>query len=381
MKNRKIRILHVCRTYFPETRGGIEEAIRQICLNTSLQGGVICRVFTLSPHPSPPHIIRPEGEVFRVQTTAEIASCTVSVRGLFEFRKQVSWADIIHYHFPWPFADMLHLFNHVKKPSLITYHSDVVRQKALLKVYTPLMNWFLRQMRYIVATSPNYFATSTILGKFAEKTKVIPLAISRESYPVINKSLIRKQAREVGEGFFLFVGVLRYYKGLHILIDAVVGTNFKVVIVGAGPIEEELKQRAEDKGVTDNIIFRGQVSNEEKMALIQLSCSMVFPSHLRSEAFGMTLLEGAMFGKPLISTEIGTGTSYVNIHNKTGLVVVPSNAKELRDAMAYLHSHPHEAKKMGQRAKVRYEELFSGENMGKAYMDIYQELVEDPLNQ
>ena len=42
----------------------------------------------------------------------------------------------------------------------------------------------------------------------------------------------------------LFVGVLRYYKGLHILLDAVAGTDYPVVIVGAGPIEQELKARA-----------------------------------------------------------------------------------------------------------------------------------------
>lgn len=102
---------------------------------------------------------------------------------------------------------------------------------------------------------------------------------------------------------------------------------------------------------------------------------MVLPSHLRAEAFGVSLLEGAMFGKPMISSEIGTGTSFVNIDKETGLVVSPSNSKSLAAAMDYLWKNPSEAMEMGWRAEERYWNLFTAEKMVKNYIKIYQELT------
>ena len=104
---------------------------------------------------------------------------------------------------------------------------------------------------------------------------------------------------------------------------------------------------------------------------------VVFPSHLRSEAFGITLLEGAMFGRPLISSEIGTGTTFVNIGGKTGLVVPPGDVGALRQAMSYLWTNEEEASAMGQRAEQRYWDLFTGDRMVKAYVNLYREMYGD----
>jgi len=93
----------------------------------------------------------------------------------------------------------------------------------------------------------------------------------------------------------------------------------------------------------------------------------VLPSHLRSEAFGMVLVEASMFSKPLISCEIGTGTSYVNKHEITGIVVPPESPKELENAMSTLLYDKKLAKIMGNNARLRYQKLFSGDALGKAY--------------
>ncbi len=111
-----------------------------------------------------------------------------------------------------------------------------------------------------------------------------------------------------GEKFFLFVGNLRYYKGLHVLLDALEGTPFRAVLSGPAH-EQELRRQAARLNLTQ-VDFVGPVGDEDKVALLTLCRALTFPSHLRSEAFGISLLEGAMFGKPMISTEIGTGTSY-----------------------------------------------------------------------
>ena len=370
-----MRVLHVYRTYFPDSQGGLEEVIRQICIN-SKQHGVESRVFSLSNENVPIIVRREEARVYRSHLDFEIASCGVSLRGLRTFRRLVKWADIVHYHFPWPYADFMHFVSSVKKPALLTYHSDIVRQRVLGKLYQPLMRRFLSSVDRIVCTSPNYFATSDVLSRFSEKVEVVPIGLNENSYPLASVSKSAEVEKEYGRDFFLFVGVLRYYKGLHILLNAIKGADFKVVIVGSGPTELGLRRQANELEL-DNVIFAGSVDEETKVALFALAKSIVFPSYLRSEAFGVTLLEGAMYGKPLISTEVGSGTSHVNIHNETGIVVSPGSAPELREAMNRLYTNEDLALHFGKKARQRYETLFTGELMGARYTKIYQNLVGD----
>ena len=124
-----------------------------------------------------------------------------------------------------------------------------------------------------------------------------------------------------------------------------------------------------------NINFVGYVSDEDKVALFTLSYVVLFPSNLRSEAFGVSLLEGAMYGKPMISCEIGTGTTFINIDGETGLVVPPSNSDALRQAMDYLWNNPALAKEMGIRAEARYWDLFTADKMAKSYNDLYRSIL------
>jgi rhamnosyl/mannosyltransferase len=304
----------------------------------------------------------------------EVASCSISLTAIPYFKRLVGWADVVHYHYPWPFADLLHFAARVRKPTVLTYHSDIVRQRVLRTLYAPLMKRFLGSMDRLICTSPNYFATSDVLTRFEDKVSVVPIGLSESSYPPVSETMLATMRQRYGEDFFLFVGVLRYYKGLHILLDAIKGAPFRVVIVGSGPTESELKAQAADLQL-DNVVFTGQLSDEEKVALFKLSRAVVFPSYLRAEAFGVTLLEGAMYGRALISTEVGSGTSHVNIHGETGLVVPPGSATELRQAMDQLHYRPEMAELMGRRARKRYEQLFTGKLMGQRYLDVYRALT------
>lgn len=367
------RILHVYRTYFPETQGGLEEAIRQICRSTTALG---CenRVFTLGRSPEASVICFPEAEVHRFPSSGEIASCGFSLQAVAGFKKLSQWADLIHYHFPWPFADLLHLLAQPGKPTCITYHSDIVRQKWLRALYYPLQCYFLGQADRIVATSRNYLESSQVLAGYRRKVEVIPLGLARESYPAPAPADLAAMKERVGENFFLFIGVLRYYKGLPFLLAAVQESGLRVVIAGSGPDGERLRDEAARLGL-ETVVFLGQVSDQEKVALLTLAKAVVFPSSARSEAFGVTLLEAAMHGKPMISTEIGTGTSYVNAHGETGLVVAPANPGQLRAAMERLTREEATVQRMGEAAKARYERLFTATLLGERYVALYGKLA------
>jgi len=370
---RPLRVLHVYKTFLPDSVGGLENAIAQMAVSTR-RLGVETRILSLSRHPQPHFCHYRTTEHYRYQETASIASNSMSLSLLADFGRHVAWADVIHYHFPWPFADLLHLLWRVRKPSIVTYHSDIVRQRTLLALYRPLMRSFLNRVDRVVATSPNYVKTSDVLRDYADKTTVIPIGLDPASYPSTPAKTLARWKAAVGENFFLFIGVIRYYKGLHILLDALAGTPLPTVIVGSGPIEHELRCHAERAGLT-HVRFLGSVSEEDKVALLQLSAAVVFPSHLRSEAFGVTLLEGAMFGKPLISSEIGTGTSYINVDGETGLVVPPSDPVALRNAMLRLDGDAELRRRMGAAAQKRFVERFTADQMALCYRDLYREVT------
>jgi glycosyltransferase involved in cell wall biosynthesis len=372
-----MRVLHFCKTYFPDTVGGIEQVIRQMCVGTG-RLGVSNEVLALSRARDLAPIEFEGHTVHRVPLDFEVASNAVSWRAIGELKRLAARADVVHYHFPWPFLDMAHFMAGVNKPTVVTYHSDIVRQKALLRLYQPLMHRFLDSVDVIVATSPNYLATSTVLDRYRDKTRVIAFGLDRGSYPEPDAERLAHWRGRVGPKFFLFVGVLRYYKGLHILLDAVAGTDYPVVIVGAGPIERELKAHAERLGLK-NVMFVGALDEADKVALLRLCYAVAFPSHLRSEAFGISLLEGAMFGKPMISSEIGTGTTYINVHGESGLVVPPSDHEALRAAMRTLWDNPDMAREMGRRAEARYWQLFTSAQMAEDYAALYRELAAPAL--
>jgi glycosyltransferase involved in cell wall biosynthesis len=368
-----MRVLHFFKTYLPDSVGGIEQVIFQLC-ESGAQHGIDGQVLTLSTNPTPPVVQLGQHEVHRAKLDIQFASTGFSWSVFKQFRELAAEADVINYHFPWPFMDLVHFASAVNKPSVVTYHSDIIRQKHLLKLYRPLMNRFLASADRIVAASPNYLHTSDVLQQFQDKTRVIPYGLNKAAYPQPDTERMNRWRQELGDKFFLFVGVMRYYKGLHILLDALKDIDYPVVIVGAGPLEQELHAQAAALGLR-NIHFLGRLSDEDKVALLQLSYAIVFPSHLRSEAFGISLLEGAMYGKPMISSEIGTGTSFINIHNETGLVVPPSNPQAFREAMRTLWENPERAAEMGVKAEARYRQLFTADEMGRKWTELYQELL------
>ncbi|WP_413528587.1 glycosyltransferase family 4 protein [Rahnella inusitata] len=368
-----LKVLHLYKTYYPDSFGGIEQVIYQLSEATAVLE-VQSTVLSLSPRGNIDGESVGTHKAYYAATNFEMASTPFSISAIKKFKELAAQADLIHYHFPYPFMDMMHFIAGVKKPSIVSYHSDIVKQKVALKFYTPLMNKFLKQVNYIVAASPNYVHSSPVLQKFLPKVKVIPYGLNKDSYPVSDENYLDHWRKKVGDKFFLFIGAFRYYKGLHILLEAIKDTGYPLVIIGSGPIEQELKQQAEDYGL-EKIHFLGALPDIDKAALLHLCYGVVFPSHLRSEAFGITLLEGAMYGKPLISCEIGSGTTYINIDNETGIVVPPTDVLALRSAMIKLWNNQELANTYGENAQKRYNSLFTSVHMAESYVKLYKEML------
>lgn len=370
-----MRVLHFYRTYLPDNIGGAERSIYHLC-RAGAQLGIENRVLTLTERSGvDARINLPGHDVERVESRFKVASVELSMKAIKRFRELAAEADVVHFHFPWPMGDIAQLAVRHGKPSVVTYHADIQRQKHMLKLYRPLMHRFLGSVDRIVATSPKYIASSEVLRRYHDKVQVVPLGLTRSYYPTPDETVVRKWKERIGTPFFLFVGVFRYYKGLPVLLEAMRRSGYPVVFVGDGPLGKDIRAQAQRLGLA-NAHFTGSIPDVDKMALIQLCEAIVFPSPNRAEAFGMSLLEGAMMGKPMISCEIGTGTSYVNVHGETGLVVAPNDPDELAQAMHALWRNPEARADMGRRAALRFEDLFTAQGTALAYRRIYETLLD-----
>ena len=202
-------------------------------------------------------------EIVEAKESFSLGSLKFSFEGLLKFRKLVKDFDIIHFHFPNPFADLMHVINFTKKPYLITYHSDIIRQYFSLQIYKPLMHIFLNHSDYIIATSPDYLISSKVLQRYKNKVRIIPIGINDSSRNV-NLKLISKWKSKLPKNFFLFIGSPRYYKGLDYLISAFLKLESNLVILGDGPEMLSLQNRF-NLVSQNNIITLGTQDEQIKM--------------------------------------------------------------------------------------------------------------------
>ena len=291
-----------------------------------------------------------------------IASCPLSLSYFGEFRRKVMLADAVELHLPFPLADLALLLSGYKGRVVVAWHSVVVRQKLLLKLYTPLMKWLLKRANAILVATQAHIDSSPYLRPYREKCVIVPYGIDPAEYDdrphlsPLNGMLHDKSAKKV-----LFTGRLVYYKGADVLLEAFakVQTNAELFLAGTGVLEPELKQRAEALGIASRVHFLGRRMTPELRDMFADCDIFVLPSVANSEAFGIVQLEAMYYGKPVINTALPTGVPLVSIGGETGLTVPPSDAQALADAMETLLSDDALRAKYGAAARERVLREFS----------------------
>ena len=372
-----MRVLQVYKAALPHSMGGVERVIDGIASGL-LGAGHEAEVLAIGPRRET-LVQAPGYRVHTVPADFERASCPVAVAALPLLRKLAERADVVHYHAPWPWADALHLLGAARgRPTVVSYQSDVVRQRVLGTLYRPLMHAFLRRADRIVASSPDYVASSPVLARHRERTRVVPIGIADAPPPESLAQRATTWLERAGGPFLLFLGVLRYYKGLRFLLEAIAGTSMRLVIAGDGPLRVELEAHAQRLGLSGQVLFAGRVEDEDKWALIDACRAVVLPSHLRSEAYGVALVEAASRGRPMVSCAMGTGTSFINRHGETGYTVPPADSLALKAALERLCADDAEAARMGTAARLRYLDGLRLEDMVAGLLKVYAEAVTSP---
>lgn len=369
---KRYKVLQINKLYYPWI-GGIERVVQNIA--EDLKGKVDMEVLVCRNRGRGRNEIINDVKVMRAGSLGIFFSMPFSLS--FPVMLKRLNRDILHFHLPFPLAVISYLLTRPKGKVVVTYHSDIIRQRLARMLYRPFLMKFLKRADCIITASPNLRDNSPVLKRFKDKCEVIPFGIDLEEFRLTSE--IAKKAQDIKEKYkeplLLFVGRLVPYKGLRYLIEAIKEVEANLLVIGRGPLETKLKRLARRWGIGNKIIWMGEVDRRDLVSFYHACDLLVLPSISNNEAFGIVQLEAFACGKPVISTDLPTGVTFVNLHQKTGLIVPPKNSEALSRAINGLLKSPDLREKYGQYARERVEKEFTKELMSQGVLKLYQELV------
>ncbi len=368
-----MKILQINKLYHPVI-GGIETAVRQIAEGMNSTDGFKIDVLVCN------NTFKTVDEningvsVIRASSPGILFSMPVSTSFILLLKNMWAEYDILHVHLPFPLAELALWLVRPKNGIIITYHSDIVRQRFISSSIGWLHTWVLNRAERIVVSSPNIIKSSPLLGDFGSKCDVIPFGVDIDRFNPHRGSRhkIEQIKREYGGKIVLFIGRLVYYKGLEYLIRAMKGIDARLLIIGEGPLKKTLANEVRKNGLENSVSFIPYQPHEELINFYLASSAFVLPSVYRSEAFGITILEAMACGLPVISTELCTGTSYANQDGVTGFVVPPGDSRAINTALKKLLSDHTLLSGMGSAARRRVETNFTINDMLNGYKKLYK---------
>jgi glycosyltransferase involved in cell wall biosynthesis len=376
-----MKIVHVYKDYAP-VLGGIENHLRWQAEGMRARGHDVHVLVTNVANRTVVETI--DGvPVTKCARQLNISSAPLAAEMPLALRRLAGDADIVHLHAPYPPGELAQLFMRAGRRTVVTYHSDIVKQATLLKFYAPFLRRILHHADKILVSNPPYIASSPFLAPISAaqpgKIEVVHFGIDLERFAATPAVTARaaELRTQFGPGpLVLFVGRLRYYKGVSVLVSAMAQvTGARCLIVGTGPEEEAVRGLIADLGVGDRVQLSGTLSDADLPAAYQAADLFVLPSIHRSESLGIVLLEAMASGRPLISTELGTGTSYVNRHEETGLVVAADDPAALAAAIQRLVDDGDLRQRYGAAALAHAQATFGLDAMLDATEHIYRTLT------
>ena len=361
-----MKILHIYKDYYP-VLGGIENHVKVLAEAQAAAGHEVI-VSVCNQGLASVEEVHNGVRILKSGRLTTAASMPLSLRQPLTIRR--IRADIVHVQSPYPLGEVGAWLLQSRTPLVLSYQSDVVRQKNILRFYGPLLKRVLQRADCILANSPRYIDSSPWLQPVKEKCRVVPIGVDATRF--------HPPARPyAGPPRLLFVGRLRYYKGLDTLIAAMAELPVEVTldIAGTGPLYETLAAQVARLGLESRVRFLQEVSDESLPKLYQQASLFVLPSNARSEAYGIVLVEAMASGLPCVSTELGTGTSWLVQEGVTGRVVPPRDPAMMAAAIRDLLADPERLCAMGRAARARVEGELTQECMVNRILEIYEELL------
>ncbi len=367
-----MRVLQIGR-YYPPYMGGMENHLQSLC--NELRKKMEVEVIVANDRMTTVNEVVDGVRVSRVGTMLTVRSASICPSMLSRIRS--SKAEIVHLHCPNPTAILAYLGSGHQGRLIVTYHSDIVRQKILGTLFEPILHAFLRRSAAIIVTSQKYLQTSPVLSRYFSRCRVIPYGISPTSLRSPDPAAVLRLREQYGSRFALSVGRLVYYKGFEYLVRAMARVNGKLLIAGDGPLRNSLQRLTTSLHLDQKVIFLGGIQNENLGRYYDAARCLVLPSVPRSEGVGILQLEGMTCGKPVVNTSLDSGVPFVSLDGVTGLTVAPRDSRALADAINTLLDQDELRARFGEAGRLRVKSEFSLESMTHRTLDLYQDVFAD----
>jgi len=365
-----MKVLMVGRFYPPQFMGGIDSAMQD--LSESLAGRGVDVDVVVSNINKPFHVQDINGvTVYRVKRAPEAGPLPASFYFPFFMRKLLSRKkyDVIHLHYPYLIAELSCLLIRLNAKLVITYHTGPSTVTLPQKIFSTFMGPLFNKAETIILSSDNLLGSAKNLRKYRKKCTVIPLFIKDNWFESILDETVDDIKAKYGV-FVLFAGRFDPLKGIHTLLHAVRDLDCNVVLAGKGPQLDTLKSLVVELGIERRVFFVGALEKERLRAFYNASYTLCLPSV--KESYGLVLLEAMAAGTPVIATDLGTGTTFINKDGETGLVVQPGNIDMLAAAIGKLLGDENLTQRMGMAAKARAEQFFSEEVVIQHILEVYK---------
>ncbi|HYP12306.1 MAG TPA: glycosyltransferase [Bryobacteraceae bacterium] len=310
-------------------------------------------------------------DVHRLGTSFHFAAAPICFDMANEIRQ--TQADIIQIHLPNPTAILAYFASGHSAKLVLSYHSDVLRQKLLARSFQPILDRALRASSAIIAATPKYIESSPVLRRHRERCQVIPYGIDLRAFDSIDQAQVREIRTRFGPRLILGLGRLVYYKGFEYVIRAMTQIDGHLVLVGDGPLAQPLRELVSRLGIAQKVTMLGEVAD---IAPYYHACDLfVFPSIARTEAFGIVQLEAMACRKPVVNTSVDSGVPYVSLDGITGLTVPPCQPEPLAAAVNTLLNDEPLRLRLGVAARRRVEQEFSLAVMGQRTLQVFSSVL------
>jgi len=383
LPDRPLRVTMLNKYYYPPHLGGVETVVRYLSEGLVAHAGAQVRAIVCNEANTRLEETIAGVQVIRLPRQFALSSAPIALSMPGAIRAEMRGPtppDVIHAHAPYPWADLSWLQVRPDVPLVVSYHSDIVRQKRMLAAYRPFLERFLDRADLIITSSPNMIANSPFLFPRAEKCRVVDYGLHVEDIadppaPVLERAeQIRAEHR--GRKIVLFVGRLVYYKGADVLVRAMADIDADLVLIGRGPLEGELREIAVARGLSDRVSFLPPMGDAELAAYYRAADVFALPSVAESEAFGLVQIEAHAAGTPAVSTDLPTSVPYANLDGVTGLTVAVGDVAALAGALQRLLGDDELRARLGRQARERALSQFTVVRMVDNTLQAYGEAIE-----
>ena len=361
-----MKILLLNKLYFPHI-GGIEKVVESLALFLKDKGHNVKVLVANKEGFTKVENIRGV-EVTKAFSLGIYFSMPVSFSYPVYLNRFSRWANILHIHLPFPLGVLSYLIIRPKNPIIVTWHSDIVRQKLFLFFYKWFLFRFLEKVDVIIPTTYNLAYTSSFLPYFLDKVFPIPLWLANKVDRVLDTSYIKER---YGERIILFVGRFVYYKGIYHLLEAMKGVEGVCILIGNGKEISNIKRFIKDNELSHKVFILTNITDEELPDYYQAADIFVLPSIYKSEAYGLVLLEAMYYNTPIITFDLPTGVSFVNDGKTRGIRIPLGNVNALKLAINRLLNNKADLRKKGIYGKRWVENL---EEKRSDYIKLYKYL-------